>query len=296
LSQIHETDFNPNLFVIGVAKSGTTFLHDLLNEHPEINMSSVKEPHFFTSSNLIERSTTQKVSTSAEYNNLFETSGLYKYFGESSPSYAWDLTSLDRIKKLKVRPKIILILRDPLARAYSHYQMEIHSEREFNVSFVSAAIVDLARTDKKWGKTKLYVELSSYSAVLEKLQNNFNEEDYLILYYEEFFQNVTLHCNRISDFLGIKDFNPSLIPSTRKNKGIYSSLLMKYLKRVPGRYLIPAKIKNPLKKIINKKARTINNKETEFLLNCLKEDLLKQKELGFDYYLKYLPKRYPINL
>ncbi|HEY9134269.1 MAG TPA: hypothetical protein VIM85_00570, partial [Pseudomonadales bacterium] len=80
----------PNLFIPGSAKSGTSSLHEYLNQHPDISMSSEKEPHFFC----IKRNKKEAF----EYEKLFENEK--KYRGESSTGYMVFHGVPERIKKI----------------------------------------------------------------------------------------------------------------------------------------------------------------------------------------------------
>ena len=62
---------NPNLFIVGAPKSGTTFLYHYLKQHPDIYFPNFKEPHFF-GSDLIRRNGAYNLSLD-EYKDLFET-------------------------------------------------------------------------------------------------------------------------------------------------------------------------------------------------------------------------------
>ena len=104
----------PNLFVPGAAKSGTSSLHEYLNQHPDIFMSNMKEPHFWTSP--------QKYGNFEWYSSLFEESSTKKYRGESSTGYMVFDHFLDRVTKYVEAPRFIFLLRNPIDRTYSHYR------------------------------------------------------------------------------------------------------------------------------------------------------------------------------
>ena len=108
----------PNLFIPGAAKSGTSTLHEILNYHPNISMSSVKEPFFWVNQNFLHY--TQK--NWDNYLSLFKEKKNATFRGESSTGYMLFPEFLDRIKILEVENlKLIFILRNPIDRIYSHY-------------------------------------------------------------------------------------------------------------------------------------------------------------------------------
>ena len=109
--------FKPNLFIPGAAKSGTTPLHNLLNQHPEICMSKVKEPGYWKNENFQEFKTIEKQN----YLDLFDKSSC-KIYGDSSTAYMYHQYFIKNINNnYKDSPKFIFVLRNPIDRCVSHY-------------------------------------------------------------------------------------------------------------------------------------------------------------------------------
>jgi hypothetical protein len=105
----------PNLFIPGAAKSGTSSLHEYLDQHPAIFMSRNKEPHFFSHENRYQGGL-------ATYSRLFENGRDCAYRGESSTGYMVFPGTVDRIRRVIPHPRFIFILRNPVDRAWSHYR------------------------------------------------------------------------------------------------------------------------------------------------------------------------------
>lgn len=104
----------PTFITIGTAKSGTTSLHLYLAEHPEIAMSSEKEPMCFERPDWVERM--------AEYTELFEEPRDVR--GESSTAYSaypWVPEIPDRVRAVIPDVKLIYCVRDPIDRMVAHY-------------------------------------------------------------------------------------------------------------------------------------------------------------------------------
>ena len=115
------------IFIVGAPKAGTTSLHYYLNEHPEILMSSVKEPDFFLEKEIDDIGLyygTTRIETSDKYHNLFSDKKDEEIFGESSVSYLYYPEVPKRIKEYNTEAKIIIMLRNPVDRAFSHYLMD----------------------------------------------------------------------------------------------------------------------------------------------------------------------------
>ncbi|MFL0809477.1 MAG: sulfotransferase domain-containing protein [Agarilytica sp.] len=101
------------IFIIGIQKSGTTWLHNLLCQVSSISSNKIKEPHFFSlKEKLLE-------------NNLLKYCGLYddqkEMFLDSSVSYFNDKNSWNNIKKYVPDHKVIVLTRKPESRIHSAY-------------------------------------------------------------------------------------------------------------------------------------------------------------------------------
>ncbi len=112
----------PDFFVVGAAKSGTSSLHRHLEQHPAVFMPAVKEPHFFSD----ERPPVQEVKSLREYLALFADSPLGARAGEASTSNLYSPESASRIKAFQPDAGIIMVLRNPVDRAYSQYWNQVH--------------------------------------------------------------------------------------------------------------------------------------------------------------------------
>ena len=115
-----------DFFIVGAAKSGTTSLYYYLNEHPEIEMSTQKETDFFSDSAIQKQGLyygENRINTLEKYHNLFPTTQEKKY-GEASVSYLFYEDVPEKIKAYNSKGKIIIMLRNLVDRAFSHYLMD----------------------------------------------------------------------------------------------------------------------------------------------------------------------------
>jgi Sulfotransferase family len=240
----------PNLFVVGAAKAGTTSLHYYLSQHPEIYMSSVKEPHFFSQINpdprFVALSGCIHVSNEESYLKLFEPGKDKKIRGEASPSYLWDEKTGDRIKQVSPEANIIIMLREPISRAYSHYLNDVRAGIEKR-SFEKAIVEDFNNPVKGWGVSSLYVELSLYSEQVERYLNAFDRV--LVIFFEEFIQDLNGELTKVFNFLEVDPsyvdkIEPEVMNAYVKPRNKLSELLFGNPSfRILSRALIPSGVR-----------------------------------------------------
>ncbi len=207
----------PDFVIIGANKAGTTSVANYLNSHPEIKISDVKEPMFFSTDPL-------KISTSKRKSNLkspFFTSTLESYsslyashsanvklFGEASTSYlAIPQKSAYLLRKLVPDVKIIVILREPVSRAISAYKMCYGSGVEER-SFAEVVKDSISHTSILTGHgVKQYVRNGLYNQLLQEFYRYFAKKQILILNYDKLVADAEGFMSEILAFLKIKEFS-----------------------------------------------------------------------------------------
>lgn len=194
----------PNFFIVGAAKAGTTSLYRFLAQHPQVFMSGIKEPHFFSavSPRKEQKDIVKTVSDERCYRRLFEGSAGYIAVGESSPSYLSELGTAERINRIIPDAKAIILLRDPIARAHSHYLMDVRTGIQ-RQSFWDAIQSDYAKSEKGWGVSHMYVELGMYHLQVKHYLDVFGRKRVLILTSEELSLRTCDALCRVAMFLGI---------------------------------------------------------------------------------------------
>jgi hypothetical protein len=182
---------NPNLFILGVAKAGTTTLADSLREHPDIFITPSKEPTFFSSDANYEHGMEWYI------NNFFKTSESYRYRGEASPSYIYFAEKVaHRIETcLKGEAiKFIVIFRNPVERAYSHYWHNVNRGLLENLSFEDALQAEDERLKSQnsllnsLGRIRYaYFNAGLYTKQLKLFWDIFPRENFLLLLHEDLY-------------------------------------------------------------------------------------------------------------
>lgn len=202
-------------FVIcGTQKGGTTALDAYLREHPEICMANRKEVHYFDN----EKYFVNGVPDYSEYHAYFSPKKMHKVFGEATPIYMYWSESPKRIFEYNPEMKIILILRNPIDRAYSHWNME-RSRNTDDMSFESALKSETERCCEALPyqhRVFSYIDRGHYLDQLRRIWTYFPKESVLVLKNDDLKQNPNNTLNQVATFLGITHFN------NIKNRDVHS--------------------------------------------------------------------------
>jgi hypothetical protein len=236
-----------NTFIVGAPKAGTTSLHHYLSQHTNVCMSSVKEPNYFSSkevSALFYNSIC--IDNSENYQKLF-SDDKKKIRGEASVSYLFYKDVPRRIHDYNSEAKIIIMLRQPIERAFSHYLMDCR------LGFCSEKLEDILANPKRFPQYfQQYLELGNYSSQLKRYLDTFGKEQVMIIFYEDFKADTQKVMTSLFNFLGIDKQqmdlsiqNPFLATSNSIISNLYKlNWIRKGIKAVlPPRLLSLVKIK-----------------------------------------------------
>ena len=197
---------DPNFFLVGAAKSGTTSLYVSLASHPEIFLSPLKEPHFFSTFDVDRRTARLQriVRDEQGYRRLFTGATTEPVVGEGSTSYLWDPEAPGRIAQAAPDARIVAILRDPVDRAYSHYLDDVRQGFESR-TFLDAVTQELERPEeRRWPSA--YVGFGRYGEQLPRYLDRF--DDVLVLFFEDFASDASGETRRVLEFLGVDPHHP----------------------------------------------------------------------------------------
>lgn len=220
----------PNFFIVGAARSGTTSLNRYLSQHPEIFITSRKDAHFFAAEHFLctgpgdEVMNRKVMRDEVEYAQLFAGVAGEKAIGESSAFYLCLPGTAERIAQAVPEAKIIIMLREPVARAYSAYMLLARDGRETG-SFEEGLKRETERKRQGFEPMWWYTELSLYSSQVRRYLEVFGKERVKVLLYDELFANLGLALQDIFAFLRVKEdagidisvrYNVSGAPKSRR--------------------------------------------------------------------------------
>jgi Sulfotransferase domain len=239
----------PTFFIIGAPKCGTTSLHAYLDRHPEIGMSSKKEPHFFVGPENI-APPAQRVPTLEEYEALFDERFVVR--GEASPSYAEHprhTGAPQRIKALVPDAKFLYLVRDPVDRCISHYQHRVSMEGERRG--LGEALGDLR------DPCSPYTCAGFYASQLERYLRLFPQERMLVVDQADLLGDRNATLREIFDFLGVDvAYRSSEFESERgatRDRRVYSPGYVRVADSVGGSTLVgcvPRSVRKSLRRAI----------------------------------------------
>lgn len=189
--------------VIGTQKGGTTALHRFLSEHPDISMpTDRKELHHFDAPDV------DAPGALDRYHARFDPDRAIA--GEATPIYMYWPGVIERIHAYNPDARLIAILRNPVDRAYSHYEMvrQLGVERlsfhhAIRVEPIRRWLLSSRRNPPGVHRRYSYVHRGFYAAQLRRVLEWFPADQLLVLRNEELAGHHTETLDRVCDFLGV---------------------------------------------------------------------------------------------
>lgn len=197
-----------DFLIIGVQKAGTTSLFRYLSAHPNIYMPSLKETEFFSNDNKFSKG---PLWYQKEYFAKAHSSSVK---GEASTHYMMFGHVPLRIYNVVPNVKLIALLRNPIDRAYSHYQMAVRrgvETRPFD-DIVCKAVVEVGNSDNSIDHNTSYLLFGEYGRILCNYYNLFDAEQIKVVFSEEMFREPATFMQAMYRHLGVKDdFVPEIL-------------------------------------------------------------------------------------
>jgi hypothetical protein len=245
----------PNFFILGAAKAGTTTLCDLLHQHPQVYLSFVKEPMFFSRDDFFEH------GLDWYRDNYFNDWTGQPARGEATPHYLyWAEKVAPRLARTfePASVKLVVIFREPAQRAYSWYWNMIKEDKE-TLSFPDALEAEPRNLKENWERlysfgamTYGYYRGGCYATQLKYYLDLFPRENFYFLLQADLRKDINSAMRGLFTFLGVDPgvtvqpvvSNASAMP---RNRGLHNllhgpSVLKDWLKR-----LVPFQLRFRLK-------------------------------------------------
>ena len=271
----------PNYILLGAAKSATTSIYDILKQHQEIFAPKFKEPHFFDFDENFSKGLDWYSTT--YYKNVKKEKVVFDF----TPTYLYFSNCAERIhKSFGSNIKFIVLIRNPVDRAYSHYNHSVRDGFE-NLEFKSALEGENSRLLKYRTDNNIlseircsYISQGLYFKMLSAYLKYYDLDNFLIINFDdEIIKNSKLASNKLSDFLSLDltglDFTIHSNKSGKsKNKLIQNLILSDNYFRKILKKIVPQKSKQ----IIRNKIKNLNKEDFKYpaLVHAEKQFIFKK--------------------
>ena len=218
----------PGFLIIGAQKSGTSSLSYYLKQHPELGVANEKEIHYFDT----------KIHQGYSidwYKRLFKNNQKNpKLYFESTPRYLCQYDVPQNVHRYMPHAKFIVILRNPIDRAWSHYNMQIrlgyvnhpfHTTIKQNIRRIEKETFPSLNNEKYPSIWNSIVARGIYSYQLKNWFNYFDQTQFLILGFQDLTTNLRHTLSKVYDFLEIRNIDLKNINTTAIGIGYYPSPL-----------------------------------------------------------------------
>lgn len=175
----------PRFLILGAAKAGTTWLGRSLNRHPDIFLPAV-ELHYF--SRHFERPTEW-------YEGHFSNARAPMLLGERSNTYLYDKRTPSRVLDTLDDPKLIVLLRDPVDRAYSDYCMHFARDSELGA-------LEEVLDPTGYHAQNLFLEQGRYATLIERYRTRFSPSRIEVVLYDDLVATPQQVLRKMTHFLG----------------------------------------------------------------------------------------------
>jgi hypothetical protein len=224
----------PSFFIVGAARAGTTSLAQYVSQHPEVGFAANKEPNFFVFEGKDLHSMPGPASGQAMFHLLYRGSvtdrdGYLRMFspyekrkavGEASVRYLYYPGAAERLSETVPNAKIIILLRNPVDRLWSHYVM-MHAKYHLETrDLIDALSLEAARKAAGWDYDWHYAGVSRYADQVARYISVFGKENVRVHINEDFRANPAEVLADVFRFIGVDErFRPNR--STAENQGYW---------------------------------------------------------------------------
>ncbi|MGZ4426769.1 MAG: sulfotransferase family protein [Nocardioidaceae bacterium] len=212
----------PDFLVVGAPKAGTTALHAALAQHPQLYLSPVKEPKYYMCGDSPPpaykgpgdaHSNQEWIWQRHRYTGLFEAAPDDVLCGESTPFYLYNRDARRRIAADLPHARLVVVLRDPVDRAYSNWMHLWVDGLEPCADVVEACARERERIDAGWAPFWHYRGLGMYGRQLTDLFAHVPREQVLLLRYRDLVDRPDDTLDAVCRFLGVTEGTISSVPS-----------------------------------------------------------------------------------
>ena len=265
----------PNFFIVGAPKCGTTAMYEYLRQHPDIFMPHVKEMHHFGSDIQMQNPLATRRKERDIYLSYFDQWSGEKRIGEASVFYLASQFAAQEIHDFDPDAKIIIMLRDPASMLYSWYWQLRFTGVETLETFEEALAAESRRKQgmdipeyTNWVNTLFYTEMVCYTEQVKRYFDVFGQDQVHVILFDDFKSDTETVYRNLLTFLGVQESFVPDFPVVNAHKVIRSRPLQRFFSYPPqwyksllglGRKIVPLSIRNT----VNHSIRSFNTIPTK---------------------------------
>lgn len=231
-------DIRPNFFIVGAAKCGTTSLYRYLEQHPDLYMSSTKEPHYFGTD--LDVKPNRRVRDEQRYFELFRDARGEQARGEASSKYLYSQQAAAEIRAFAPDAKIIIMLRNPLDMMWSMHGQNLYNAEEDIIDFEEAL---QAQDDRRRGRRippgshgpneLQYTAMATFSPQVQRFLDVFDRDRIKFIFFEDFAADTRAVVKDVFRFLGVDDTFEPTIDVHNKGNWLRNPAVKRFMKDHP---------------------------------------------------------------
>ena len=281
----------PTFLIVGVQKAGTTSIYNYLQEHPQVFMSRIKETNFLEQdweSFPPEKQNKNGIITLEDYAALFADVTDEIAIGEASPNYLFHYeSSAARIKKYVPDAKLIVVLRNPVERAYSDYLMHIRDA-------ISTKVMSFSEQIDKRAHKSFIIRKGFYATPVKYYMDRFDKDQIKVYLYDDLVRDPQQFMEEFYVDIGVEPFQPNVSKKVQqakipKNQTINNLLQSKNPLRAfvanTLKTVVPLETRQKIRdRLINlnsksKKEMPLSSEDRQKLIDLYREDILQLQDL-----------------
>jgi len=204
----------PDFYIVGAPKAATTSLYHYLDQHPDVFLPDKKEPVYLSGykpnfvgpgAELLNKS---MITSEEEYLKLFEQAPSSSIVGEASTDYLASKSAAKNIKQRNPNAKIIIVLRNPVDRAYSEHMHLVRDQFE-NLGFMEALLLEKKRIEQGYVPLFWHIKRGMYFQAVNRYLDEFSSDQVKVILYDDLCSDVSKVIAEINDFLGLCQYKYS---------------------------------------------------------------------------------------
>ena len=296
-------EFGPDALIIGAPKAGTSALHAALARHPQVYASAVKEPKHYMCTDAPPpayvgpgdaHSQQEWVWRADDYAALFDPAPAGSVRLESTPFYLYLRSARRRIAEELPDAKLVVIVRDPVDRAYSNWTHLYVDGLEPEADFVAACRAEEERVRAGWAPFWHYRRMGRYGEQLADLFDHVDRDRVLVLRYFQLVSAPAKTLDTVAAFLGIEQGLVCTVPPDNSRGFVRPGLRTQALSRAvrlgaaAGAYAPPQvwrRASRPLTRALqhggpDRRPRLSPEQRGELLASCTDDIAVLEEVLG----------------